>query len=173
VHRQPGEGQLESVHSVEQRAQGAEAAVARYLHGQRLLVGRGGGGQARGGRPHRLRVRELQPDVPAGDAALELLGRALGDDPALVEHGDPVGELVGLLEVLGGEEDRHSGVGQLTDDPPQFAPTAGVEARGRLVEEDHLGASDQRHGEVELAAHAAAERRRRSVGRLVEAEPCE
>jgi hypothetical protein len=30
----------------------------------------------------------LQSDVPAGDAALELVGGSLGDQPAVVEHGD-------------------------------------------------------------------------------------
>jgi len=39
-------------------------------------------------------VGELQPDVPAGDAALELLGAALGDDPAQVADRDPVGEMI-------------------------------------------------------------------------------
>ena len=46
--------------------------------------------------------------MAAGDAPLELVRRALGDDPAAVEDRDPVGELVGLLQVLGREEDRHA-----------------------------------------------------------------
>ena len=57
-------------------------------------------------RAGRSEVGELQPDVAARDAPLELLRGALGDDPAVVEDRDPVGELVGLVEVLGGEEDR-------------------------------------------------------------------
>ena len=52
------------------------------------------------------RRRRIAADVPAGDPSLELGRRALGDEPAVVEHGDPVGQLVGLLEVLRGEEDR-------------------------------------------------------------------
>jgi Elongation factor Tu GTP binding domain len=39
---------------------------------------------------------------------LELGRGALGDEAAVVEQGDPVGELVRLLEVLRGEEDRHA-----------------------------------------------------------------
>ena len=46
-------------------------------------------------------VGEPQPDVGAGDLALELAGGALGHQAALVEHRDPVGELVGFLEVSG------------------------------------------------------------------------
>ena len=56
----------------------------------------------------RVGVGELELDVPAGDSALEFGGGAFGDDPPVIEHRDTVGELVGLLEVLGGEEDRHA-----------------------------------------------------------------
>ncbi len=38
-------------------------------------------------------------------ARLERVRRALGDDPPAVDDADVVGELVGLLQVLGGEED--------------------------------------------------------------------
>jgi hypothetical protein len=38
-------------------------------------------------------------------ARLEVLGRALGDEPAARDDPHPVGELLGLLEVLGGQED--------------------------------------------------------------------
>jgi hypothetical protein len=47
-----------------------------------------------------------------------------------------VGELVCLLEVLGGEEDRHPVGEKLADDLPQVAAAARVEPGGRLVEED-------------------------------------
>jgi hypothetical protein len=43
---------------------------------------------------------ELQPNVPAWDQPFELVGGSLGNKLALVEQRDPVGELVGLLEVL-------------------------------------------------------------------------
>ena len=53
-----------------------------------------------------------------------------------VDDADPVGELVGLLEVLGGEEDRHA---ELVVQPPDLLPDPGaahrVEPGGRLVEE--------------------------------------
>jgi hypothetical protein len=58
-------------------------------------------------------VGELEADVAAGDAPFQLVGGALGDDAAVVEDGDPIGELVGLVEVLGGEEDRDAGRGEL------------------------------------------------------------
>ena len=48
---------------------------------------------------------ELQADMTTGDAALQVVGRSLRDDPALVEDGDMVGELIGLAEVLRREKD--------------------------------------------------------------------
>ena len=109
------------------------------------------------GRPRRApaRVGELQPDVAAGDAALELVGGALGDQPPVVEHRDPVGELVGLVQVLGGEEDRDPVGDEVADDLPHGAAAARVEAGGRLVEEDDARVADQGHREVEPAPHAA------------------
>lgn len=47
-------------------------------------------------------IGEPQPDMAAGDPAFELVGGALGDQSALIEYGDAVGQFVGLLEVLGG-----------------------------------------------------------------------
>src|SRR5205807_350323 len=99
-----------------------------------------------------------EADVAAGDEALQLVPGALGDQLAVVQYGDAVGELVGLLQVLRGQEDRDAVVGdQAADDLPHGAAAARVQAGGRLVEEDDAGVSDQGHGEVEPAPHAAGE----------------
>ena len=45
-------------------------------------------------------------DALATDLGLELVGGAAGDRPAVVDDEDVVGELVGLLEVLRGEQQR-------------------------------------------------------------------
>ena len=74
---------------------------------------------------------------------------------AVVEHRDPVGELVGLLEVLRGQEDRDAVGDEVADDLPHRVAAARVEAGGRLVEEDDPRVADERHREVEPAAHAA------------------
>ncbi len=47
-------------------------------------------------------------DRRATDLGLELLGGARGHDLAVVDDPEVVGELVGLFEVLGGEEDGHA-----------------------------------------------------------------
>ena len=58
---------------------------------------------------------------------------------AVADDRDPVREAVGLLEVLGGEEDRRAVVRERLDGLPDREPAARVQARARLVEEDHLG----------------------------------
>ena len=100
-------------------------------------------------------IGEVEPDVAAGDAALQLGGGSFGDDPALVEHRDPVGQLVRLVEVLGGEQDGDPGRGELADDLPHGATAARVQAGGGLVEEDHPGLADQGHRQVEPSSHPA------------------
>src|SRR5712692_3714301 len=71
-----------------------------------LRVGPPGPGDDFLSRPERADVGERQPDVPAGNHPLELFGGALRDQGAVVKQRDLVGELIGLLQVLGGEEDR-------------------------------------------------------------------
>ena len=53
--------------------------------------------------PGAVRHHELE-DV-AADPALQLLGGALGDHLAVIEDDDRVGQLVGFVEVLGGQQD--------------------------------------------------------------------
>ena len=45
--------------------------------------------------------------------------------------------------------------GQALDLAPHVGPRLGVEAGGRLVQEQHRGAVDEAQGDVELALHAA------------------
>ncbi len=93
-------------------------------------------------------------DLGAG-GRLELVGGAGGDDLAVVEDDDVVGELVGLLQILGGEQHRDAVGHQPAHHAPQVGAAARVEPGGGLVEEEHLGAADQAGGQVEAAAHAA------------------
>ena len=106
----------------------------------------------------------------AADLVLELVGAALGDDPAVVDHRDAVGEPVGLVEVLGGEQHR----GAVGDPPfdrlPEADAAARVEPGGRLVEEEDRRPRDQRRGEVEAAAHPARVGAHQAVGGVAEVE---
>ena len=65
-------------------------------------------------------------DRRAPDLGLQRLRRALGDDLAVVDDPDAVGEHVGLLEVLRGEEDGHA---VLAREPRDLVPQVGAALR--------------------------------------------
>jgi len=99
--------------------------------------------------------RDGDLELVTADARLELACGAFGDDGAVVDHRDPVGERVGLVEVLRGEHDGRAVGHQAAHDLPHALPARRVEAGGRLVEEQDRRARHQAGGEVEPAAHAA------------------
>jgi hypothetical protein len=109
-------------------------------------------------------------DHVAGDLLLQLVGRALGDDPALIDDREPIGERVGLLEVVGREEDGRAGLAQVLDLLPHARPRLRVEAGRGLVEEEDLGPVDDAEPHVEAAPHAAGVRPGRPVGGRLEVE---
>ena len=104
---------------------------------------------------------------------LELAAGALGDDPAVVDDGDAVGELVGLVEVL--RREQHGGAlgDEHPHDLPHLVAAAGVEAGGRLVEEQQVGRHDDAGGDVEPAAHATRVLLHQAVGGVGEPEGVE
>src|SRR5258705_284897 len=80
----------------------------------------------RAGRPH--------ADGLAAHDVLELGRRAVRDDLAVVHHRDVVGESVGLLQVLRGEQHRRALQDLRADHVPDVLPLGRVESGGRLVE---------------------------------------
>ena len=93
---------------------------------------RGQGGVVVGGAQHH---------AVGADARLERLGRVQHDDLPAVHDRDAVAEL-GLVHVVRGHEDRRAfGLLQRVDVAPDRAAGLGVEADGRLVEEQHALAS--------------------------------
>ena len=87
---------------------------------------------------------DLQDRAP--HQPLDLVGRAAGQQPAAVDQRQAVAAL-GLVQVGGGDEDRHLLAEQLVEDPPEVAARDGIDAVGRLVEEQHLRRVDQRAGQ--------------------------
>jgi hypothetical protein len=128
------------------------------------------------GLDRRDRVREPAPvrhgeldHVPA-DAALQLLGGARGDHQAVVDDHDLVRQLVGLVQVLGGEQQRGPLGHQRPDDVPHPQPPPRVQAGGRLVQEEHPRPADQAGGQVQPPLHAAGIGLRGPVGRVGQPE---
>src|SRR5450631_3468019 len=97
----------------------------------------------------------METDVATRDQAFELVRRSFRDELALVEHRDPVGELVSLFEILRRQEDRHAVGDEVADDLPHGVAAAGVQTRGRFVEEDDARVADQGHRQIESPSHPA------------------
>jgi hypothetical protein len=55
----------------------------------------------------------------------------------VIDDGDPLGQGVGLFQVVGGEEDRDSFVAKAADLLPQVGPALGIQPGGRLVQEQY------------------------------------
>src|SRR5207302_1224468 len=96
-----------------------------------------------------------------------------GDDRPVVDDHDGVGQGVGLVEVLGGEQDGGAVGHEVADHVPHLLAAGGVEAGGRLVEEQHRRPGDDAGGEVEPAPHAAGVHLDGSAGGVGEAEVVE
>jgi hypothetical protein len=73
----------------------------------------------------------------------------------VVDDGDVVGQRVGLVEVLRGEQDCGSAADQAADEVPEVQPGPRVESGRRLVEEQDARPPDQARRQVEPAPHAA------------------
>ena len=159
-------------------------AQAQVLQGDVALVQAAGGGHQRGGAAFgrqrqapvlgidlRLAVSQLgdgrqglvqiaraghpQLDDVAAQLVLQLVGRTFGDHLAVVDHDDPMGEAVGLVQVLRRQEDRGAVGDQGLDEPPHLDPAPGVETGGRLVEDEDRRVGHEAGAEVEAAPHAA------------------
>ena len=112
--------------------------------------------------------RDRQPFT--AHLGLELVGGPPGDHAAAIDDGDRVGQLVGLVQVLGGQQDGRPLGDEPLDDLPQADPAAWVEARRGFVEEDDGWSGHQRPGEIQPPSHAAGVGLRRAVGGLHQVE---
>ena len=106
--------------------------------------------------------------------ALELGGRAFGLDAPEVHQGDAVAEQLGLLHVVGRQQDGHARrLLQLLHPLPHAVARHRIEAHRRLVEHEHARPVDERLRELEPAHHAARVGAREAVGDLFEAHHVE
>jgi len=121
--------------------------------------------------PRRVGRADGQP--LAADHPLEPVRGVVRDHPPVIHHGDLVGERVGLLQVLGGEQHRRAVADQAADHVPHVLALGRVEAGGGLVKEDHLRPAHERRGEVKAAPHATGVVLGHLAGGLGQVEPRE
>ncbi len=106
------------------------------------------------------------------DAGLQFGRGAFGDDLAAVDDPDAPGQLVRLLQVLGGQEHRRPGLAvQAADLLPQCDARRRVEAGRGLVQKQHDRLVNERQGQVEATAHAARVGADAPVGGVGRARP--
>ena len=91
------------------------------------------------------------------DAGLDLGGRPVGDDAPIGHEQDPVGELVGLLQVMGGEDHRLAAGGERPHGRPEAVATLDIEGHGRLVENQQVWVRHQGDGEADPLGLAAGQ----------------
>ncbi len=120
--------------------------------------------------PPRVRGCELEEDLFEAAAGGELRHRPGGDRAPVVEQHHLVGELLGLVHRVRGQDDGDTGGAQVADQRPHLPADVRVEPGRRLVEEDQLGASDDRAGEVDQLLLPAGEPAVRGAGERVDAE---
>src|ERR1700682_1790322 len=101
--------------------------------------------------------RPAEGDLLAGNQLSDLLRRILGHDDPVVDHDDAVGEGVGLIEVVGRQDDRLAMALEAPNLVPEGPPGGGVEAYRRLVEEEHIGVAADRQRKVDALPLAPGE----------------
>ena len=95
-------------------------------------------------------------DRVAPQVSLELLRRALDHDAPAIDDRQLRGEPVGLLEIVGRQQDRHLLLAcEPLDLVPHFGARLRVKARRGLIEEQDLRAVQQAHRDIQAALHAA------------------
>src|SRR6185312_3178720 len=106
----------------------------------------------------------------AAEALAELPGAALGDDAAAAQDRHAVGQVLGLVHVVGGEEDGLAERLQALDHVPSLTAGGRVEAGGRLVEEDQVGVADDPDRHVDPPFLTAGQGADASVALVAEAD---
>src|ERR1700733_2169084 len=114
LHREALDFDAIRIDLVEQHPDLGGAAVGRDRKGEILTIVLSGAlAKELRYRPEPSGVSELEQKTPAGDPLLESIRGALCNDPAAVNDGDLIGEPVGLLQVLSGQQYRDTAAGHV------------------------------------------------------------
>ncbi len=166
-HDRRGDDGVGAARDVAQRAAGEDGGVADEVPGHRcslLSVPRcvSAPTMARKTSSRRRLLLDVL-DLDGREQLLELGEGAVGDDPALVQDRDPVGEVLGLVEVLGGEQHRRAAVrrGPSRHATPRAAPGGRARwsaRRGRSPAGPRSGSSRCRGGDACLRSRSPTRR---------------
>src|SRR4051794_26925116 len=107
--------------------------------------------------PPRSRVGDDDPQQPTGLAPAQILDRSGGHHPAAGEDAHGVAEAFHEVELMAGEDDRHAVPGLTEERLGQGVDADRVQPGEGLVEDEHLGAADQRGGELDALLVAQRE----------------
>ena len=156
------EGERDVAHRRDRPGRPEQAAAERVALGQTLDV--------EDRVPRRRPRRPAGPGLHVGDRGDQLggigvlrpledvRGAALLDDPAVLHHRHPVGDLGDHAEIVGDEHHRHAAPGlEIADQAQDLRLRGDVEGRGRLVGDQHLRFEGQRHGDHHALPLAARE----------------
>src|SRR6188472_2450051 len=106
-----------------------------------------GGLEIAAGRLRRLAAHDLT----------QLLRRTVEERLAIGEHEQAAAVALRLLDVVGGEDDRRTPLGEGSDELPEPRPLPRVESDARLVEQQGNRARQQADGDVDPLLVAARE----------------
>ena len=84
------------------------------------------------------------------------------DQPTVVDDRHTVAKAFRFLHQVGREKDRLAPFPDVRDQPPDRTASLGIESRGQLVEEEHLGIVD--HGQRDKKSLFLASRERHELG---------
>ena len=114
-------------------------------------------------------IAEAHGDL-AGVAGDQLGGGALVEDPPSAHGDDVLAQQLGLVELMGDQQHRRSGLPQLSHRRPDLATGGRVEALGELVEDDQPRLVEQRQDQEESLPLTAAHARERALAQVGQAE---
>ena len=98
------------------------------------------------------------------------VGRCRGDQPAVAQHGDAIGDAVDLVHAMADEHHRHALPPQIVDHGEQPLDLALRQGGRGLVHDQHARVDRQRAGDLDQLLLGAAQRSEPRLGRHVEAD---
>src|ERR1051325_11388241 len=107
-------------------------------------------------RPAAACRRRVDPDLKRTLSA-QLVDGSQGDEPAVLDDGDPVAQALDEIELVTGEHHRSAGGRALMEDLAHRVDRLRVEAGKRFVEDEHLRVEDQRGRELHSLLVAVAQ----------------